>query len=113
MSSDRGSSRPTHSRRSILLRLKSSSSSNRVPEGSSRETRHIWAWKAARTSSWRDPSTPTRRRCWGGTIFRDNGRLVFTENSGHYGHRWTDATREKFQDFLKGYGVDFDYRPWG
>ncbi|GGK85879.1 hypothetical protein GCM10010094_53890 [Streptomyces flaveus] len=49
----------------------------------------------------------------GGTVFRDNGRLVFTENSGHYGHRWTDATREKFEDFLKDYGVDFDYRPWG
>ncbi|MFJ9775512.1 polymorphic toxin type 43 domain-containing protein [Kitasatospora sp. NPDC101157] len=30
----------------------------------------------------------------GGTVYRDNGRLVFAENSGHYGHRWTDATRQ-------------------
>ncbi|WUJ19748.1 polymorphic toxin type 43 domain-containing protein [Streptomyces sp. NBC_00390] len=49
----------------------------------------------------------------GGTIFRDNGRLVFTENSGHYGHRWTDAMRNQFKDFLKGYGVDYEYRQWG
>ncbi|MFJ9847315.1 polymorphic toxin-type HINT domain-containing protein [Kitasatospora sp. NPDC101155] len=49
----------------------------------------------------------------GGTIYRDNGRLVFTENSGHYGHRWTDATRQQFQEFLNGYGIQYDYRPWG
>ncbi|MCZ4099793.1 polymorphic toxin type 43 domain-containing protein [Streptomyces sp. H39-C1] len=49
----------------------------------------------------------------GGTIFRDNGRLVFTENSGHYGHRWTDATRQQFQEFLNGHGIQYDYRPWG
>ncbi|MEU6935658.1 polymorphic toxin-type HINT domain-containing protein [Streptomyces rubiginosohelvolus] len=49
----------------------------------------------------------------GGTLFRDNGRLVFTENSGHYGHRWTDATRQQFQKFMSDQGIDFDYRPWG
>lgn len=49
----------------------------------------------------------------GGSIFRDNGRVVFTENGGRYGHRWTDATREKFEYFLKDYGAEFDYRPWG
>ncbi|WP_258574746.1 polymorphic toxin-type HINT domain-containing protein [Streptomyces shenzhenensis] len=49
----------------------------------------------------------------GGTIFRDDGRLVFTENSGHYGHRWTDATRQQFQEFLNSYGIQYDYRPWG
>jgi RHS repeat-associated protein len=49
----------------------------------------------------------------GGTIYRSEGRLVFTENSGHYGHRWTDDTRQQFQDFLKGYGIEYDYRPWG
>ncbi|WP_052681815.1 polymorphic toxin-type HINT domain-containing protein [Saccharothrix sp. ST-888] len=49
----------------------------------------------------------------GGTVFRDNGRLVFTENSGHYGHRWTDATRQQFQEFLNGHGIEYDYRPWG
>ncbi|MFE4255509.1 polymorphic toxin type 43 domain-containing protein [Streptomyces sp. NPDC056910] len=49
----------------------------------------------------------------GGTLFRDNGRLVFTENSGHYGHRWTDSTRQQFQTFMRDQGIDFDYRPWG
>ncbi|WP_327170164.1 polymorphic toxin-type HINT domain-containing protein [Streptomyces sp. NBC_01336] len=49
----------------------------------------------------------------GGTLFRDNGRLVFTENSGHYGHRWTDSTRQQFQTFMSDQGIDFDYRPWG
>lgn len=49
----------------------------------------------------------------GGTLFRDNGRLVFTENSGHYGHRWTDTTRQQFQTFMSDRGVDFDYRQWG
>ncbi|WP_443047079.1 polymorphic toxin-type HINT domain-containing protein [Streptomyces sp. NBC_00267] len=49
----------------------------------------------------------------GGTLFRDNGRLVFTENSGHYGHRWTDSTRQQFQKFMTEQGIDFDYRPWG
>ena len=49
----------------------------------------------------------------GGTIFRDNDRLVFTENSGHYGHRWTDARRQQFQSFLSDQGIDFEYRPWG
>lgn len=49
----------------------------------------------------------------GGTLFRDNGRLVFTENSGHYGHRWTDAARQQFQKFMSDQGIEFDYRPWG
>ncbi|SDF80877.1 toxin 43 [Lentzea fradiae] len=49
----------------------------------------------------------------GGTLFREKGRLVFTENSGHYGHRWTNATRQQFQEFLNGYGILYDYRPWG
>ncbi|GHE73637.1 hypothetical protein GCM10018785_47200 [Streptomyces longispororuber] len=49
----------------------------------------------------------------GGTLFRDNGRLVFTENSGHYGHRWTDSTRQQFQEFMSDQGIEFDYRPWG
>ncbi|MCE6994367.1 polymorphic toxin type 43 domain-containing protein [Saccharothrix sp. S26] len=49
----------------------------------------------------------------GGTIFRDGGRLVFTENSGHYGHRWNDAHRRQFQQFLDDFGVEYDYRPWG
>ncbi|MER7818563.1 polymorphic toxin-type HINT domain-containing protein, partial [Streptomyces sp. NPDC096153] len=49
----------------------------------------------------------------GGTIYRNDGRLVFTESSGHYGHRWTDATRRQFQEFLDKYGVEFDYSPWG
>lgn len=49
----------------------------------------------------------------GGTLFRENGRLVFTENSGHYGHRWTDSARQQFQSFMSDQGIDFDYRPWG
>ncbi|MFI5736553.1 polymorphic toxin-type HINT domain-containing protein [Kribbella sp. NPDC051587] len=49
----------------------------------------------------------------GGTLFRDQGRLVFTENSGHYGHRWTDEARQQFQGLLDDYGVDYDYRKWG
>ncbi|MVO88740.1 hypothetical protein GPA10_29285 [Streptomyces sp. p1417] len=35
----------------------------------------------------------------GGTLFPNNGCLVFTENSGRYGHRWTDSTRQQFQQF--------------
>ncbi|UBU12521.1 polymorphic toxin-type HINT domain-containing protein [Nonomuraea gerenzanensis] len=54
-----------------------------------------------------------REAVLGGTLFRDNGRLVFTENSGHYGHRWTDSTRRQFQKFMSDQGIDFDYRPWG
>nr|SBP01077.1 hypothetical protein BN4615_P10593 [Nonomuraea gerenzanensis] len=38
---------------------------------------------------------------------------MFTENSGHYGHRWTDSTRRQFQKFMSDQGIDFDYRPWG
>ncbi|WP_285490137.1 polymorphic toxin type 43 domain-containing protein, partial [Amycolatopsis taiwanensis] len=49
----------------------------------------------------------------GGTIFREDGRLVFTENSGHYGHRWTEETRQQFQEFLNRYGIQYEYRPWG
>ncbi|SEP85722.1 polymorphic toxin-type HINT domain-containing protein [Streptomyces radiopugnans] len=49
----------------------------------------------------------------GGTLFREDGRLVFTENSGHYGHRWTDAARRQFQKFMNDQGIEFEYRPWG
>jgi hypothetical protein len=54
-----------------------------------------------------------RETVLGGTLFRDNGRLVFTENSGHYGHRWTDSTRQQFQTFMSDQGISFDYRQWG
>ncbi|WP_328611702.1 polymorphic toxin type 43 domain-containing protein [Amycolatopsis sp. NBC_00345] len=49
----------------------------------------------------------------GGTIYREGGELVFTENSGHYGHRWDGMTRDQFQAFLNSYGVIYRYKPWG
>lgn len=49
----------------------------------------------------------------GGTLFRHGGRLVFTENSGRYGHRWTDDTRQQFQKFMSDQEIGFDYRLWG
>jgi hypothetical protein len=50
----------------------------------------------------------------GGIFRRDvNGRIGFDEQSGHYGGRWTNETRQQFDDFLSGHGIDAEYTPWG
>jgi hypothetical protein len=38
--------------------------------------------------------------------------MEFDENSGHYGDRWTDETRQQFQNFLSTYGIDSTHTEW-
>jgi RHS repeat-associated protein len=49
----------------------------------------------------------------GGTFSRDSsGRGVFTENSGHYGQRWTPELRTQFDGFLDRFGIDHEHMSW-
>ncbi|AHF90591.1 type IV secretion protein Rhs [Opitutaceae bacterium TAV5] len=44
-------------------------------------------------------------RIVGGRIFRQDGKLITNEHSGHFGHQWTDSTRAQFQSFMDEMGV--------
>ena len=51
----------------------------------------------------------------GGTFSRDpqNGNIVISENSGHYGMNWTDDIRKEFIDFLeKKTGLKVKHEKW-
>ena len=49
----------------------------------------------------------------GGRIFRQDGRLITDEWSGHYGQNWTPELRQQFQNFMQQHGVDITHTPWG
>jgi peptidoglycan hydrolase CwlO-like protein len=49
----------------------------------------------------------------GGTLQRGkDGSFGFTENSGHYGDRWTPELVQQFKQFLTDYGIRYTYTPW-
>jgi len=49
----------------------------------------------------------------GGIFRRDaSGGMTFDESSGHYGERWTAATRRQFEDFLNSFGFGFERNNW-
>jgi hypothetical protein len=54
-------------------------------------------------------------RLVGGTLQRGPaGEFFTTENSGHYGHRWTDDVRSQFSDWLGGrVGLPVQHESWG
>jgi hypothetical protein len=51
----------------------------------------------------------------GGTMqHMPDGTFGFTENSGHYGERWTPELRNQFEQFLADNGIQqYQYTPWG
>ncbi|MFF9406870.1 polymorphic toxin-type HINT domain-containing protein, partial [Streptomyces anandii] len=50
----------------------------------------------------------------GGTLYRDSeGELVFTQESGHYGHKWTPDVWDQFKKLMESYGVRAEYESWG
>ena len=50
----------------------------------------------------------------GGTMQRQrDGSFGFTENSGHYGERWTPELTAQFTQFLSDNGIRASYTPWG
>jgi hypothetical protein len=50
----------------------------------------------------------------GGTFTRGrNGEIMTTENSGHYGERWTDALRGQFVDYMESQtGLTVNHESW-
>ena len=45
----------------------------------------------------------------GGSIWRQNGKLMTDQSSGHYGTNWTASIREQFTTFMKQNGVDISH----
>ena len=48
----------------------------------------------------------------GGRIFRQNGGLMTSEWSGHFGQNWTPEIRQQFQGFMQQRGVNINHTPW-
>ncbi len=45
----------------------------------------------------------------GGSIWRQNGKLMTDQSSGHYGTNWTASIRAQFTKFMKQNGVDVSH----
>jgi hypothetical protein len=45
----------------------------------------------------------------GGSIWRQDGKLMTDQSSGHYGTNWTPELREQFVKFMKQNGVDVSH----
>jgi len=54
------------------------------------------------------------REVVGGTISktRDSNHIRTTENSGHFGTRWTDKIRKQFVEFMNQQDIIVDHEVW-
>ena len=49
----------------------------------------------------------------GGTFSRDYlGKIITTENSGHFGKNWTPELRTQFKSVMKSYGLEVYHESW-
>jgi len=48
----------------------------------------------------------------GGRIVRQDGGLMTSEWSGHFGPNWTPEIRQRFQSFMQQRGVNINHTPW-
>jgi hypothetical protein len=50
-----------------------------------------------------------------GGMFRRgaNGEIYTSEDSGHYGYRWTPELRGQFENTMNDYGITINHQSWG
>lgn len=59
------------------------------------------------------PGEIGKSRHVGGMFMRDGNNILTTENSGHYGHNWTDQNRAQFKEFMeKRTGLTVKHENW-